>query len=441
MSNPWIAGLGAGLSSLGEDLTRRKTRQEDAERTEAERKAASDRAMALLVKGKEIDNANENIYGPAYNIDIEENGQKKTVAVHDNKRTGKTELAEIAEPPKADPNAGMAALTGGPVPRTPLLRRPGMPMPSEAPPVASQAPVEPPEAVLGPPDPNDIPAPQAVTQDTTPRKRTLSVTPKATPVARRTPRSVMVDGVPAVVMIGADGSAVTEAGLPVSGKVTPYVPPVRPGAQGGVGGFGAGGIGGVGRTLAGIAGLHTAHESMKPYEDTIAAGRAKFDGLDYYKTLMGKMYDSKGIVDPAIHATAMANLGSTNPDLALYLQNAELWALEESMLSNRPSDFRTKLDAFVSTLKPNSSGAMIHGIQNSREVRLGGWDKATPALEAQLNRVSGTPAGGGRAAGGAPVATATPAVSEADWAKANPAKKGETFEAYHARYVASQRKP
>jgi hypothetical protein len=166
------------------------------------------------------------------------------------------------------------------------------------------------------------------------------------------------------------------------------------GSGGGAGGFGSGGIGGAGRTIAAINGLHNAHQGMTGYEEKVRNKTASFDGMDYWKNTVAQMYDAHGIKDKAIHATVMANLGKSNPDLANYIQNAEMWALEESSIpGSRPSDFRTKLDAFVSSLKPNASDEMINSIQRGRSSRMEGYDASVPALKAQLARIGGAGAG------------------------------------------------
>ncbi len=436
--NPWLAALGAGLSQAGEDITTTKRRKEDEQAKEDAAKLASDRALAMLIKGKQIDNDNENIYGNTYSIDTtDENGAKATRAVHDNKRTGQTEYVDVVEPgtkpptvPSAD--AAMSQLTGAP--RVPLLRKAGDAMPPEVPsvPRGTSVPpvaVQPPERVGSIPQlPDDMvppvqgsgsppPVVPAIPQDTTPKKRTFTVTPKVpASTARRTSRQVMVDGSPAVIMVGNDGSPpTTMQGQPITGKITPYVPPVRPGSTAGGGSLalGAGGLIGGGRSIAGINGLHNAHDNMVPYENDVGAGKAKLDGVDYYRKLWGQMYDEKGIINPALHATVMANLGTTNPDLANYLQNAEMWALEDASISNRPSDFRTKLDGFVSSLKPNQNPKGIEQMQHGRQVRLDGLDLALPGLKASLARA------GGVTPGEAPPVTATTAskksISQAEY--------------------------
>lgn len=383
-----LAALAAGLSTVGENINRRKDRKAAAALEEQQAETASKRALQNLLAVEVARDAGRPEWEQEDPFEVDAgNGATRKIVTERNRKTGERRIATIPRSllgpttNEPSPDAGMAALTGGvqnPPPISASLQ--GNPNP-----VTPTRPIEQAPRMLGQ------------------RLESVPLMPYQKDAAPKTDPLAEYMAKPQRVQV-ADGKggmkwAWLKPGQEAEGYVKP--PSVAGGAPGG--GFGAGGIGGAGRTLAGIAGLHTAHDSMTPYENSIASGQATFDGLDYYKTLMGKMYDSNGIVDPAIHATAMAHLGSTNPDLANYLQNAELWALEESMLSNRPSDFRTKLDAFVSTLKPNASQQMIQGIQNARAVRISGWDKSAPALEAQLKRVTGT------AAGSPATAPATPA--------------------------------
>ena len=179
--------------------------------------------------------------------------------------------------------------------------------------------------------------------------------------------------------------------------------PTRPGGM--TGGMGSGGIGGVARTAAAITGMVQADDQMTPFEQSVHSGRVDYTGLDYFKGQMTKMYDAHGKIDQAIHSATFANLDKNNPALASYLRLAETWALEDSNLSGRPSDFRTKLDAFVSAIGPNANPAQIESIQRFRRTRLDELKKFQPAMEAIAGRIAGQGAptngrGGGRGGGG-----------------------------------------
>lgn len=194
---------------------------------------------------------------------------------------------------------------------------------------------------------------------------------------------------------------------------TPYEKPAA--AGGGSGGFGSQGVVGTGRALAAINGLDNANEQMKAFEKQVHDGKAQVDGMDYFQTQMGKMYDAKGVMDQGLHAAVLAHLDDVNPELGNYLQQAEFWALEESNLTNRPSDFRTKLDGFVSALKPNMSQKQIESLWLSRDTRMEGWHKTVPAIQAMLDKASG--------ASSAAPAAGTPAKSPPTSQAGQPATK------------------
>ncbi len=233
--------------------------------------------------------------------------------------------------------------------------------------------------------------------------------------------------------VAPDGSIVWTSRAAAAGKGAPQ-------SGGLAGGMGMGGIGGVARTSAAITGMAQAEPLMTAFEND---PQRQLDGLDYWEKMKSSMYDAKGVVDPAIHATVYSHLNQVNPKLANYLRNAETWALEDSQLSGKASDFRLKLDAFISQIGPNADPTQIHNTQNFRKTRLAELQRFQPAMQAISDRI----AGGGR--GGAnsnpdnhpgPVnlgGSQAPTSPEAAWAAKNPPAKGESFEAYHARYLKS----
>lgn len=160
-----------------------------------------------------------------------------------------------------------------------------------------------------------------------------------------------------------------------------YAPP-----GGANGGMGMGGIGGLARTSAGITEMNQADQMMTPFEEAAKAGTANYTGLDYFKGLMTKMYDAHGMVNQAVHTAAFNNLDQVNPQLSNYLKAGEAWALADGTISGRTSDFRTKLDAFVSSIGPNANPSQIVNTQTMRHTRLAELQKFQPAMEAAANR-------------------------------------------------------
>lgn len=172
------------------------------------------------------------------------------------------------------------------------------------------------------------------------------------------------------------------------------------GASGGSGGMGSGGIGGLARTSGAITEMDQAHQNMLPFEESVRTGKANYNGVDYFQGQMAKMYDAHGKIDQVIHAATFSNLNKTNPDLANYLRNAEAWALADGALSGRTSDFRTRMDAFVSAIGPNPGQSHIDQTQRMRGTRLEEIKKFQPAMQAMAAKVTGSSAPRGR--GGPP---------------------------------------
>lgn len=175
-------------------------------------------------------------------------------------------------------------------------------------------------------------------------------------------------------------------------------------------GFGPGGPLAVIRGISAVAGLEDADEKMKRFELKVAqaAGRSGDSGFslyndfDFFRGQLATMYNDAnretgllGHVVPffgtAVGSAVLARLNRTNPDLANYLQAAAQWALEDSQLQGRPSDFRIKMDEFISAIKPDSKVQAIHDIWKSRGVRLAGYQRGVPALKALLDRVTAMP--------------------------------------------------
>lgn len=211
----------------------------------------------------------------------------------------------------------------------------------------------------------------------------------------------------------AQGAAAARAANPVA-RPTTAAPKIDPNSPAGItadstkaanraalkpggmtGGMGSGGLGGLAKTSSAITEMDQANQMLTPFEN--APGR-NITGLDYFTGLRAKMYDAHGVVDQATHAAAFAQLNKTNPDLANYLRAAEMWALADGAVSGKTSDFRTKLDGFVSAIGPNAGAAQIKNTQTARATRLAELQKFQPAMEAAAQRF--VPQGGGR--GGAP---------------------------------------
>lgn len=194
---------------------------------------------------------------------------------------------------------------------------------------------------------------------------------------------------------------------------TAYVPASQavgkqaPGGKGGGGalGVGAGGIGGLARQAGGIVGVEQADQRMQPYENAARNKQVSYDGLDYFVGRLGSMYDVHGNslhINEAEQSAALATLNKRNPQLANYLRNAMQWALEDASLSGRASDFRTKMDEFVSAIGPDASPEQIDQVQQFRALRVAELKKFQPAMEAIATRIAGGAPGAAKSPQGAP---------------------------------------
>lgn len=179
---------------------------------------------------------------------------------------------------------------------------------------------------------------------------------------------------------------------------------LKPGGT--TGGMGSGGLGGLAKTSSAITEMDQANQMLTPFEQSVRSGQANYTGLDYFTGLLGRMYDSHGVVDQATHTAAFANLNKANPALANYLRAAEMWALADGAVSGKTSDFRTKLDGFVSAIGPNAGTAQIDNTQQARTTRLEALKKFQPAMEAAADRF--VPKGGGRGSGAPPATGSGP---------------------------------
>lgn len=171
-------------------------------------------------------------------------------------------------------------------------------------------------------------------------------------------------------------------------------------------GFGAAGPLGAMRAMSGIAGMADADEKMRRYEIKVASGQADLTDKDYFQGQISSLYNKQneaaglaGHIVPFFGTAAgtqmLERLNKSNPEYAQYLQAAAQWALEESLLSNRPSDFRTKMDEFISAVKPGAKPPIIHDLWKSRSVRLKGYQEGLPAIRAAFERMASMGSGPG----------------------------------------------
>jgi hypothetical protein len=121
------------------------------------------------------------------------------------------------------------------------------------------------------------------------------------------------------------------------------------------------------RVVSGIADMNTADAGMRPYETKLMNGTASIDGLNQITGRMANSFTHDDPISITLQSTALAILDRVNPELARYLRQGLTFAEGESMISQRPSDFRTKMAAFLSTAASGASKDQVLDIQHRRE--------------------------------------------------------------------------
>lgn len=120
------------------------------------------------------------------------------------------------------------------------------------------------------------------------------------------------------------------------------------------------------RLEAAVSEMNNAHKGMEEYETALRNGTANINGLQQFASRVANSFTHDDPVSMTIQSTALATLNRTNPELARYIRRALSFAEGESMISQRPSDFRTKMSAFLSAAASGASPEMIHDIEQRR---------------------------------------------------------------------------
>jgi hypothetical protein len=120
------------------------------------------------------------------------------------------------------------------------------------------------------------------------------------------------------------------------------------------------------RTVAGIADMNTAHAGMQSYEEDLKKGRASINGLEQITGRMANSFTHDDPVSQTLQSATLSILDKQNPALARYLRQGLTFAEGESMISQRPSDFRTKMATFLSTAASGATPELINDIQHRR---------------------------------------------------------------------------
>jgi hypothetical protein len=121
------------------------------------------------------------------------------------------------------------------------------------------------------------------------------------------------------------------------------------------------------RLNAAVAEMGNAHDSMAEYERKLASGEVQIGNAAQLIGRIANTFTHDDPVSQLAQSQALATLNKTNPELARYIRQGLSFAEGESMISQRPSDFRTKMSAFLALAASGASPDMIADIERRRD--------------------------------------------------------------------------
>lgn len=120
------------------------------------------------------------------------------------------------------------------------------------------------------------------------------------------------------------------------------------------------------RLQAAVGEMNNAHNGMAEFEKSLADGTRKISAPAQLLQRVGNAFTHDDPLSQLTQSGALSALNASDPLLARYIRRGLSFAEGESMISQRPSDFRTKMAAFLSTAASGASPEMIHDIQSRR---------------------------------------------------------------------------
>jgi len=160
----------------------------------------------------------------------------------------------------------------------------------------------------------------------------------------------------------------------------------------------------IGRVRTGLTDMEMAGQNMPEFEQKLKEGTASMTGVDQFIKDVGNSFTADGVKADAARALALARLNKKNPELARYVRWGLKYAEGESMISQRPSDFRTKMAAFLATA-PTGDYRTNQALQGMLGDIAQGREAQTKAMRESVGGTSYVPAGRNGGAGGAQVIT------------------------------------
>lgn len=139
-----------------------------------------------------------------------------------------------------------------------------------------------------------------------------------------------------------------------------------------------------------VSEMNKSDTAMQQFENDLASGKKSINGLAGFISGVGNSFTHDDPASRLAQQAALGTLNRVNPDLARYIRRGLAFAEGEAGISKRPSDFRTKMAAFLSTAASGASPEMIGDIQSRRRSLL---DPLNSVVGGSTSKGSGSASG------------------------------------------------
>jgi hypothetical protein len=182
------------------------------------------------------------------------------------------------------------------------------------------------------------------------------------------------------------------------------------------------------RVRSGMNEMLLADRAMQDFENKFKAGQIKITlGQNVLKKLASDFSNESTALDKVMTSSAYQALANANPELVEYMRNVDAFAEGETMISSRPSNFRTKMAQFLSGIAAGSPVTVVSRVQQRRRGLLSPLVKAYAKGDPELAFREATAEAG----------IERPALSKAEfgaaWKAQNPKGNTESPESYALR--------
>lgn len=141
--------------------------------------------------------------------------------------------------------------------------------------------------------------------------------------------------------------------------------------------------------------MYIAHRNLQNYEQKVLSGQAKITvPEDILRKVAADFKNTNTPLSKAMQSAAYNQLAQMDPGLTEYMRNVDAFAEGEALMSNRASDYRTKMAQFLSGIASGSPDAVVRRVQQRRYGLLspvvkakynGNWDAAWTAATGETD--------------------------------------------------------